>query len=70
MLLLRAADFGADEVLRGHLSTAVTDAGVPFTATSGETVLAILDDWPVRAYVLCADEDTDTLNIAVAGPRE
>lgn len=70
MLLLRATDFGEDGVLRGHLSTVVTDDGLPPVVLSGATVLVMVDDWPGRAYVLCADPDTDTLNLAIAGSRE
>jgi hypothetical protein len=68
MLLLLANDFGEDGVWRGHLSTVMTD-GAPDDLTSGATVSVLVDDWPGLAYVLCADPEMDTLNLAIAGPR-
>ena len=70
MLLLRASDFGDDGVLRTHLSTVTTDDGLAPELVSGGTVLVLVDDWPGRGYVLCADVEFDVLNIAIAGPRE
>lgn len=68
MLLLRAGDFGPDEILRTTLSALVTDDGQPVVLIPGATILAMVDDHPDRVYVLCVDVDTDTLNLAIAGP--
>ncbi len=71
MLLLRASDFGDDGVLRTQLSTVASDDdGLVSELVSGDSVLVLVDDWPGRGYVLCADAEFDVLNIAIAGPRE
>jgi len=70
MLLLRADEFGEDGVLRTSLSGVNTDDGLVPVLTSGVTVLVLVDDWPGRGYVLCADTEFDVLNLAIAGPRE
>lgn len=71
MLLLQASDFGDDGVLRTQLSTVDTDDETLVSElVSGATVLVLVDEWPGRGYVLCADAEFDVLNIAIAGPRE